>query len=287
MWKRFGVATFVVALLWWYWRKRRSRAYLKRYDYVRARREPTTLVLVVNGFLGSVTSGRDVVDRIYEAREDVVVARVQCSDVVPLLGVNLYSGGAEEAAQHVVEVAKEQLHQHQTLRHISCVGNSFGGLVVRAASAELAKLRELRTAVFLCTPHEGVKVGTVTRVLASVLPNGCVRELCADDGVLAALSTGHHRQALAAYASRQAIGSVHDTTVTLDSAHFGLRQEVDVPTEVPKESVLLKRWHHRALDTQHPLQSLDWTMWCVTGVHDNTTRAWNSRAVIQMVAKTL
>ena len=135
--KAFGalaVLFFVWRLVWRrYWRN----TGLQRFEWQAESgqgQEKQLLVVIVNGFLGDTSSGRDVALAFAEAGETagvpLVAQRVQAADVWNE-SKNLYAEGIEPAADRLAEAVERLRAQHGKSLPVVMVGSSFGGLVVR------------------------------------------------------------------------------------------------------------------------------------------------------------
>lgn len=284
-----------------------ERKLLERYDYVvrsHSSVPPEDLWIVVNGFLGSCYSGRDVCDLIGRSAasttgaKSVVAVRVQACDLA--FGLNLFSQGAMSAAQHVEQVVSQQLVQHPTLRRIHFVGNSFGGLVCRAVLPTLQASHpqlELGNFVSICSPHQGAIVPMWKHLIGYyVLQIKCADEVVFQPEVPTSLPLllcqGKFSESFRSLRRRVAVASVDDELIALSSAHFGVAPDELVSkrsSEIPSSSkVLLVRQFNavgggRGTLVENFMQSMDWTLVYVTGRHSDHTRVWSNADALKEI----
>jgi hypothetical protein len=304
--KRWTVSTVgVVALLYFVWRLLKSRLHRRSTsldaqacEYARSTcDEPEYLFVVCNGFMGSTSSGRHVVDVVMERSEGRAVAavRVQAADI--LSGVNLYSEGVERARDAVVASVERQRQRWPSLQRVSLLGSSYGGLVLReCAPSLLAAGWRLEGLVCMCSPHSGAAQLQPWRALVALLPVAILKELLAGSrgqGVLATLGQGCE----ASFRVRVAVGSPHDTTVPLANALLGFPLPVEQLSSAPLSPSSLVLLQHVAGPDPVPSAGHDprdppadaiatrlrragpWTLLVTSGRHNDDTRAFSSPAV--------
>ncbi len=173
----------LIGLLYFVLKVLKRKFYLNAHDaglkftYVRAvGASPDHLIVVVNGLFGKSTAGRHVVDAAVEEAErqnkSIVAARLQVSDL--LFDNQLFSEGVHAASQHAVEIVRRICGEFPTLKKVSLLGSSFGGLVLRNAAPDIvADLLEPHALVCMCSPHSGAPQLRETwwmRMLVPVVP---------------------------------------------------------------------------------------------------------------------
>lgn len=317
---RFGVSVALVLLVLRVLRRFlfRGKARLRERDVLRrsdVTREPDELFVVVNGLLGSSTSGAHVVDALVAhaaARgRSVVAVRVQAS--ATLAEQNIYHTGLVGAADVVVERIAELRLRFPSLKRLSFVGNSFGALVLRLVARTVWRQQpawQLGVFVSFPSPHVGLSPQTFAslawwrRLAVAWLPWQCFSDLRLLDRAGAMrqpllLDLGTDVDHLKAFESRAAVCSPHDTTVPFDEACFW-SWPASAPIDAPpfdsrQESRLLAV--EPSTDTQEPpltypptvrsmaagLRSMPWTLIAVTGEHSDSTKSWTSVSVVNHV----
>jgi hypothetical protein len=214
----FGILYFVFRVL-------KHRFYVSTHDaraftFVRScGSSPQHLVVVVNGLFGKAIGGRHVVDVVIEEAERkgeaIVAARLQVSDLFN--GLQLFSEGVDAASKKAVSLIKQISAEYPSVKRVSLMGSSFGGLVLREAAPQLEL--ELSTLVCMCSPHSGapqLKSSWWMRLLMPFVPLQCLRDM-QDAELLERLGGAEAR-----FAQRVVVGSPHDETVTLSNATLGV-----------------------------------------------------------------
>jgi pimeloyl-ACP methyl ester carboxylesterase len=180
-WASGGVtAVLVFALLRWLG-YRKDRKHLLKYNY-RATSFPDVpdeLFVVINGFLGTTSSGSNICDaicKVARARNRSVVAlRVQASEA--LFGVNVYTSGVKGASENTLHYVREQLQLHPSIVRVSFVGNSFGAIVARHVARELWQSKQVRLGSFVTFPSPFLGLTEATFSKLSLLRQFAIRFL--------------------------------------------------------------------------------------------------------------
>ncbi len=306
--KRWALSTVgLVAVLYFVWRLLKARLHrrstslaARACEYARSTcDEPEHLFVVCNGFLGSTSSGRHVVDVVIERStlngRAVAAVRVQAADM--LSGVNLYSEGVERAREAVLASVERQRQRWPSLRSVSLLGSSYGGLVLRHTAPSLLEAGwRLEGLVCMCSPHSGAAQLRPWRAVVRLLPLAILRELLAGsrgEGVLATLGQGCESR----FRVRVAVGSPHDTTVPLVNALMGFPLPVDQLAAAPLAPSSLVLLQQQAGPDPLPSPGRDrrdpphdaiaaalrragpWTLLVTSGRHNDDTRAFSSPTV--------
>ena len=204
------------------------------------------------GFLGSDSRGKELVERVCKwasrTRQNIVVKKVQVSETFG--GKNLYVGGMSSASKHLIEEISLMRKKIPSLRYISFLGTSYGGLVVRHVIGKLkmssVPARDLHSEeeedletwipcffVSFLSPFLGAVCERPSWKL-SLAPtlfffSGAIKELFMKDAraqrepLLLELSKGEYLLGLSRFRTRVVVGSIHDKTVSLENAFFDLQ----------------------------------------------------------------